>query len=134
MMRQEEFALLSNMNASLNCHEPREGGLARRRNRVQKQKKIEGGQGPLWLKKEWVKGRRMKGEGDDGSDCRSRRIRSGEGIMRTMPLCLPAVVVVTQGFIPAAKQSPSIGQHRSQCNCPLSSITYTNHPKATHTY
>ena len=49
-------------------------------------------------------------EGDDGSDCRSRRIRSDEGIMRTMPLCLPAV---TQGFIPAAKQSLSIGQHRS---------------------
>ena len=45
MMRQEEFALLSNLNASLNCHEPREGGLARQRNRVQRQKKIEGGRG-----------------------------------------------------------------------------------------
>ena len=27
MMRQEEFALLSNLNASLNCHEPPEGNL-----------------------------------------------------------------------------------------------------------
>ena len=45
MMRRGEFALLSNLNASLNCHEPREGGLARQRNRVQRQKKIEEGRG-----------------------------------------------------------------------------------------